>query len=177
LKSGISTIEEVLMGTSYLKAALQYTGAEVIYGLGENCYDPSSNTIYINSMNETSVGNAIKAALKRPTKKNYSLAHELGHAVFSKMDLENKKRFQDLFGTTGDYGGGLKSMVLSALGIGYDSSDTLTAYGASDPEEDFADCFAHLCLNGNRVTSHESELVMMKLEYVQKILTKIKRSR
>lgn len=161
------------MASAYINAALRFTGVEVVVGIHENAYDEDTNTIYLNAMDRAGLLTGFRKILGRGTHKDFGLAHELGHAVFAKLKIGRRKDFKKLFGDADEYRGGTLSFLLSAI-VG-DTDQTLTRYGSADIEEDFADCFAHMALNGNRPFPHRSDLVMEKQRYVQKILAKVRK--
>lgn len=165
------------MANSYLDAAIVITDVKITYSaLSQNYYKPKTNEIFLNSLNDTFGGKLIKAATARPSWKNFSLAHEVGHAVCELLDLYGSEDFTNLFGAQEEYNGGYDSMLKSVFTGG--DEHTATKYGTTDPEEDFADTFAILVCCKNKIPSKINGkkvkgLLRDKFEYVQDILEQI----
>jgi hypothetical protein len=162
------------MRRSYIDAAIDFTQVYIREGVfSDNAYDPDTNKIFLNTYNDSWLGRMAKQLAGRPEQEGFSLAHELGHAVFNKMDLSESREFQKLFGKIGDeYGGGNLKLLLSRFAD--EPTETLTKYGATDPEEDFADCFGFLCTKTRVNIDRFDPPVRAKLRYVKKILERVR---
>jgi len=135
----------------------------------ENEYDSETNTIGLNSLNDTLVGRWVKRGTRRPASTNYSLYHELGHAVFDFCNIKNNSLAIKLFGSFRKKYNGRRMLldsVLDEVSDGY-----ITAYAQQHPEEDFADCFAFILVEKNRIPkSIKNRKLKDKLVFVKKII-------
>lgn len=148
---------------SLAKRLIDVCEVEIGETTGVNQYDPEDNTIYIN---ESLVARVTKRVMGRV---GSSLYHEIGHAVFERMDIINCEEANELFGDfEEDYEGtwGLIKSAMYSEAEGY-----ISKYAQSHPEEDFAECFSCLVSNNNKIPkSIRDEEVIAKLKYVKRII-------
>lgn len=149
---------------SLAKRVIDACEVEIGETTGVNQYDPEDNTIYIN---ETLIARVTKRIMGRV---GSSLYHEVGHAVFERMDIINCEEANELFGDfEEDYEGtwGLIKSSMYSEREGY-----ISKYAQSHPEEDFAECFAYLMERNNRIpkTMRDKE-ILAKLKYVKRIIS------
>ena len=139
-----------------------------VYELGPfdiSYYDEENNAIHI--------ANNPKAMLEfsgRPTYRNFSIAHELAHAIAANYDLEG---FEEVFGEYPeeyDVYAIYKSLTLTRS----DYYPTyLTAYASFHPEEDFADCVGFYLTAPRRDWDKKTPSIRKKMEYVKKVLKEV----
>jgi len=154
----------------FTQKLLDWTECEIEETLGVNEYDTEENTIYLNKLDDEMVGHAIKFIMGRPATKNWSLHHELGHAVFYHLDLEEDEEAVKIFGDFSKDYKGVTALFLSTLKS--EDEDYATPYAQTHPEEDFADSFA-LFLEQGKIPKGISKTLRKKLNYCKKIINSI----
>jgi hypothetical protein len=135
-----------------------------------NCYDEETNTIYLNFFEVMGLDGSLKSLLGRPSIKDFSLAHELGHAFFAKEEVCRSRKAQELFGDFDKKYRGTTGLILSPLLR--ENDDYVTKYAQTHPEEDFADSFAFVVINGNRIPTDADGEVKRKMSFIRKLVNK-----
>ena len=150
---------------------IELCDVQIKYHTGYNCYDSDYSTIYINYMNDTLLGDIVKFVSGRPTTQGWTLYHETGHAFFETYCVDHYQESWDLFGDFNkEYPehGLLTQMGRSAKGA------YLTNYCQEHPEEDFAECFAHvLCNFKNPLKGIRNKTLKKKITYVHDYIVQI----
>lgn len=137
------------------------------------CYDPNEHVIEIPRVSANPLYAGVRRLL-RPSFPDYSLAHEVGHAVEFRLKLWRKKEFRRLFGNL-DMAEGYDPLGWIKCAFSTCPKDYVTPYAASHPAEDFAETFA-LCITAPaEYWEGESNAVLEKKEYVEKVITQILR--
>lgn len=151
-----------------LQRLIKATGVSIIKTSGfVACYDIASNTIELPRR-----WGAVIRGLFRPTYQNFSLAHELGHAILAVFDFdeEDVSDFYRLFGDVSeeyDRYAYLKSAFISR------PKGFLTSYASFHPEEDFADTLAFVLTAPHGGGYFSDRSVKEKIEFAEKIIFKI----
>lgn len=151
-----------------IKAIIEATGVSIIKsGNIVASYDPNENLITLptNPLFEV-------ARIMRPRYKDFTLCHEIGHAVYVKFRIWEDEEFIDLFGDPDDKEYDQNAFWKSAFST--KSPDFATTYGQSHPIEDWADMFALFLCAPELFWESESQSVKQKKNYVKKVVRRIK---
>ena len=110
-------------------------------------YDEENHTIYLSGMENSTPARFVKWFTGRPTDYQWSLAHELGHAVFATFKVDDAETRRAFGKFNLPYSGA--EIYYQMLLPGDDAY--ITTYAQTHPEEDWADTFAYVCLNYNNL--------------------------
>lgn len=127
-------------------------------------YDPETNTIYMSLITSHPV---FKLVTGRPIQNDWSLSHEVGHALVEFLALGKSKDCRKLFGNFAlEYpdDGLMFSPLLE------EDKDYITKYAQTHPEEDFADTFAFCLCGENEQLRGKSERVKNKVKFVKSLI-------
>lgn len=158
----------------FIRAAIEFAEVEIKKTAGVNSYDPETNTIHMNLLSNTRLGQRIRKIFGRPGGSEYSLAHECAHAVFDVCEFWNVKEFTRTFGYRfRDDGKEVREMFLNRNNE--PGPEYISTYAEYDSEEDFAECFAFMATHRNKIPVRiQNKKLLAKLKYVQEILSEIR---
>jgi hypothetical protein len=156
----------------FILAAIKFTEVEIRMTFEMNQYDPNDNVISLNLLNGTTIGEGIRSWLGRPPGKDFSLAHELGHAIYETCAYDTVPAFRKLFGNSHRTGTELRAMV--AWRNGKPGAEYISTYAEYDSEEDFAECVGFMCSWKNKIPkSVKNKKLLAKLVFVQDVLNEV----
>lgn len=140
---------------------------------GMNEYDPNTQTIYINILNDSEIAKKLKARQGRPTRPEWSWYHELGHAIFDIFYIHNDPEAQAIFGDfNAEYFG--EDAFIESKQLRKNSA-FITKYAQTHAEEDWADTFAMVVFSKgvpeevtNKKLRRKAELVWEWIETIRR---------
>jgi len=154
---------------SKLKSIIRDYNINIEYHNGFNEYDPETNTVFISTCKMEEL---LKWCVRRSDiTKYWSVAHEIGHAVFYCKDIGFKKRARKIFGDFDLTYEGAMGLLKSAF-YNEDDPDYVTFYAMSHPEEDFAETFAYVIIHKNIGMYEHEKGLQKKIDYIINLLKK-----
>lgn len=130
-----------------------------------NHYDPRANIIYLNHLSNSPLGTIVKKAYDRPSHKDWSLCHELGHAFYEIFLVESYQCSWKLFGDFDSHYSGINGMEESIYR--YDDPEYISKYAQTHPKEDYADTFAHVLCNWKHPKiGISNKKLLKKIDYI-----------